>query len=841
MLRIIAAILLALASPAVVAGPLIAVAAAVAAGASAVTIAITTIMAVYSIYASSDARREQRRMAAKARAAYESSLSERSVTLLSAAPPWQIVYGRCIVGGHIVANFTSDKTGTREDGTSYTKPDGYRHLVVEFAHHECEDIHEVYLDGVALGTLDGSGWVTGGTVFETRTDTRTTTITGSGFHDAEGPVTIRHAYYELAGDGGYADVTPTLSNGDTRITNPSSNAIWVDYTVQVSVPGVRWSKHLGTSTQTVDTYLNGVAPTEWTSDHRLRGATYITITFDLENPRFQGAPPNITADVSGRKVYDPRTGLTAWSDNTALCINDWLTNVWGYNCDVDEVNASYLIAAANACDEAMSYGAKYTCNGMLNTSQPKEAVLADLEESMAGRVAYGADWMIMPGSWTTPVTLPGGGGLTDDDLHGQIDVIQVGTPTDALFNGLRGSYIPSGSATPTDIRPPYQNSTFVTADGEELWSDVALPFTDDPTTARQIARVLTERNRSGLVIKYPAKLRAIALQVGDRVPVTSAEYGFSDKVFRVTDKHFSLTSPVVLHLQEDAEDIYDEVDAATADPTPNTGLSSPWVVSALTGLAVDGSSTHMITSGAGQLVPRVLVEWDAVTSPYVASTGRIEVMWRHRDEAWQQITVTGSDTSVFLTGVKHDDRVVVKARAVIPGFGVGPWVFAAAAVDAPTLLYSVFEKNDFGSVDITGTSGTGSSYSNTTRWTAVGTFTFTPTFTGTATVELSGVASFFGTGTIYTFQVIGELIINIDFDNDTTVEDGDDFADIYMPIPWDNSSNVSGSLPFFCTKDVSVTAGVAKTWPIYAKRLESTVDTTITGLKIRVTNFQATS
>lgn len=684
MLKLVMALLLALVPVSAMAAPVIILAAQYLVK----SVIVKLVFVAIALYASADDRRHARRQAAKVRAAYQAGLTERSVTLLSATPPWQIVYGRCVVGGTIVANFTSDKTGTRENGTSYTKPDGYRHLVVEFAHHECQDIHEVYLDGVALGTLDGSGWVTGGTFFETRTDTRTTTITGSGHYDAGGVVTsILHAYYSTA--DGNIDVTPTLSLGDTRINNPSSNQIWVDFTVGVATPGVRWSEHLGTSTQTVDTYLTGVNPTEWTSNHRLRGATYITITFDLENPRFQGAPPNITADISGRKVYDPRTDLTAWSDNPALCINDWLTNLWGYDCDDDEVNEAYVIAAANACDETMSYGKKYTCNGAINTSQSKEAVLADLEESMAGRVAYSADWLLMAGSWTAPVTLPGGGGLTDDDLHGQIDVVQVGTPTDSLFNGLRGSYIPSGVATPTDIRPPYSNSTFVTADGEELWQDISLPFTDDGTMARQIARVMTERNRSGLVIKYPAKLRAIALQVGDRVPVTSTEYGFSEKLFRVTDKHFSLTSPVVLHLQEDTEASYDEVDAATADPTPNTGLSSPWVVSALSGLAVDGSDTHMITSGSGQLIPRVLVSWTAVTSPYVASNGRIEVMWRHRDLAWQQINVQGSDTSVYLTGARHDDRLVVKARAVIPGFGVGPWAFDSGAVDAPASIEDV--------------------------------------------------------------------------------------------------------------------------------------------------------
>jgi hypothetical protein len=34
----------------------------------------------------------------------------------------------------------------------------------------------------------------------------------------------------------------------------------------------------------------------------------------------------ITADIDGRTLYDPRTGLTAFSRNPALAIRDYLTN-----------------------------------------------------------------------------------------------------------------------------------------------------------------------------------------------------------------------------------------------------------------------------------------------------------------------------------------------------------------------------------------------------------------------------------------------------------------------------------------------------------------------------------
>jgi hypothetical protein len=75
-----------------------------------------------------------------------------------------------------------------------------------------------------------------------------------------------------------------------------------------------------------------------------------------------------------------------------------------------------------------------------------------------------------------------------------------------------------------------------------------------------------------LIIRYPAKLRAWPLQIGDRVTVTSTEYGFSAKTFRVTDWQFGLGTAVQLTLQEDAAAVYDLAVAATADPAPNTAL-----------------------------------------------------------------------------------------------------------------------------------------------------------------------------------------------------------------------------------------------------------------------------
>ena len=644
------------------------------------------------VYGAAAGRRKARAEAARQRAEYNASLEDRSVTALSANPPWRVIYGRCITGGDVVAIFTSDKAALRDDGTPYTKPDALKHMVVVLAAHEVQATHEIYIDGVALGTLDGSGWVTSGEFFQSASPVqRTVSIGAGGSFNAGAVVTVLAAFYEFGTglDTQFVPVSVTLSSGNTVINNPSGSAITVQYTVNVANARVRVSKHLGASGQTVDTYLNSVVPSQWTSACRLRGLAYIVLTLDLEEARFQGGPPGITADVSGRLVYDPRTSTTAWSDNPALCIRDFLMSPWGYGVDADDIDGALCNAAANACDVSISLdvggvvttGPTYTCNGAFSTGDSREAVLEDLCESMAGFATYGATWGIVAGSWSAPIMA-----LTDDDLDGQIEVAQAGAGLDAVFNGLRGQYVAAGKATPSDF-DSYQNATFVAADGEELWNDITLPFTDNKARARNLARIFVERARQGLVIRYPAKLRAWPLQIGDRVTVTSAEYGFSAKNFRVTDWQFGATTAVQLTLQEDDASVYDLADAATADPAPNTNLPNPWRVTALANVQATSSPDTVLKSGTSPVVPRILVTWDAVTDAYVADPGgQIELYWLRPGGQWVQQNAPGDGTSAYLTGPAHGEPTLIAARARNSLGAVGPFVYISHTVEG--LLFS---------------------------------------------------------------------------------------------------------------------------------------------------------
>jgi len=75
---------------------------------------------------------KQRKAAARAKAAYNASLEDRTITAVSEDAPCRYVYGRARVGSDVVAMFT---TGSK---------DQYKHLVCIHAAHECDGIEGVW-------------------------------------------------------------------------------------------------------------------------------------------------------------------------------------------------------------------------------------------------------------------------------------------------------------------------------------------------------------------------------------------------------------------------------------------------------------------------------------------------------------------------------------------------------------------------------------------------------------------------------------------------------------------------------------------------------------------------
>lgn len=113
---------------------------------------------------------------------------------------------------------------------------------------------------------------------------------------------------------------------------------------------VRIKKYLGTETQTADADLVSECA-NWTTAHRLRGCAYLYVRLQEDRDVFATGIPNIKAVVKGKKLYDPRTGSTVWSDNAALIARDYLTDPKGMAAEATEIDDTFISAAANASDE----------------------------------------------------------------------------------------------------------------------------------------------------------------------------------------------------------------------------------------------------------------------------------------------------------------------------------------------------------------------------------------------------------------------------------------------------------------------------------------------------------
>ncbi|KPF47062.1 phage tail protein [Rhizobium sp. AAP43] len=159
----------------------------------------------------------------------------------------------------------------------------------------------------------------------------------------QGPIDAIEAYYL-----GQREVT-VEANGD--ISSPP----WVK-------PGGSWANWLtkaGTGSETAWSGLMALFPTRWTSAHRVRGIAQSQLRFynpGLTKPKYlslyQNGAPDAEVIARASLIYDPRTGLTAWTDNGPLICAHVLRRdpAFGF----DRFNWTKIAATATAADQLVT-------------------------------------------------------------------------------------------------------------------------------------------------------------------------------------------------------------------------------------------------------------------------------------------------------------------------------------------------------------------------------------------------------------------------------------------------------------------------------------------------------
>ena len=482
-----------------------------------------------------------------------------------------------------------------------------------------------------------------------------------------------HIVVTLAGHE-VEEIGSVYFNEDEVLTGSGDGYATGKYAASGSYTGSLIHKHLGTTTQTVDSTLQSDFPVDWDSNHRLQGIAYIYCKLTFSNEIFVGGIPNISCVVKGKKVEDPRNTITVpptlvYSANPALCLRDYLLDAdLGMGMDASEIDDTSVIAAANICDGQVeikpvtspaTYENRYECNGQAVTSSTPDSIIGQILSSMGGTIAYsGGQVVVYAAAYRSPTVT-----LDESNMAGGFTVSTRLSARDRV-NAVKGTFISSENQWAAADFPQITSATYLADDdGIYHWRDVILPFTTSSSAAQRIARINLRQAREEIIFTAKFNLTAMQLRAGDTVMLTNANLGFSSKVFEVIA--WSLSSqgtpptPVIeLQLRETASSVYDwEVeDEVAVESAPNTTLPNPFSIDPPTNLTLTADGTTQFIQADGTVVPRIKVAWSAPTEQFVTSGGKTVIEYK-QGTATTYLTWATVDGDQTLDFISSDVRI----------------------------------------------------------------------------------------------------------------------------------------------------------------------------------------
>ena len=408
--------------------------------------------------------------------------------------------------------------------------------------------------------------------------------------------------------------------------------------------------HTGTDNQTADSNLVASVP-NWTSAHRLRGTSYVYVKLKFDVDAYPQGLPTITADLKGTKVYDPRTSTTVWSDNPALCVRDYLTNTrYGRGIDTSLIDDASFTAAANYCDTTVNIGGatvkKYTCNGIVNTSQGSIGILKQLLTSCKGFLVFtgGKYKLIIDKVETAAFT------FSEDNIIGEWKV-SLGSKN-SQFNRIRANFINKNKQWQPDIAVVESTALRTLDNGELLEKTITLPYTTDIDRAKMITTININQSRQKISCEFTSTIEALKAEVGDVVYIKHSTVGWqylnasAGKKFRIIKMALQNNDEVRVTAVEYADGSYDFGTIQVADTAPNTNLPDVTTTKIPVNLLV---AEQLFVTNTGQGVQvRANLSW---TAPTDAFAQYYEVEYAEGSGAFQFVTQTRA-TSAEVNNLK---------------------------------------------------------------------------------------------------------------------------------------------------------------------------------------------
>lgn len=612
----------------------------------------------------------------------------------------RIIYGRQRVSGVVAFIGTSAKA---------EKENAYLHIVAVLAGHEIQAIENIFINDIEVEIVDniavGQPWAElqnpyspgGEGIYATRTfpvvgdvsgrmDILSTTVNGAGQSGSSLSLTanfssgnafaglVAYPYnvnyvipkqtavqvgtdvYLTAADvsvpityynSGGVNVVQTLTLPLTKplVSSPANGSSVALYKNQSSLIFCR--KYLGTDDQTAVPELIQAFPDRWTLAHKLSKNAYLYCRMEYDANAFPNGIPNIRAVVQGKKVYDPRTGVMAYSNNAALCLRDYIASDMGYNAP-SKINEQLFIAAANVCDETVSIAAggtekRYTCNTVIDTSNTLNDNAAQLMSALSGLVSYTqGQFYVAAGAYDTP-------SITIDEswMAGGIS-LQTKIPRRELFNGVKGVFVDPNNLWQKMSYPVQESAFYKAKDGAELLREIDYPATTSAATCQRLARIALLKARQSISATLICNYKALRLRPLMTVNITNENLGWVQKPFRIMTWRYAQDGKgIEVEVEEEAAANYNWSTSLeqAVDPAPNTQLPSAFFVDAPGAPQI----TETFEGFLGVLSNTATITWEPSSSAFIS--GYLVEFKLYNNPDWITLTTT-SDTNAQIQNIE---------------------------------------------------------------------------------------------------------------------------------------------------------------------------------------------
>lgn len=363
---------------------------------------------------------------------------------------------------------------------------------------------------------------------------------------------------------------------------------------EIGTYGEHASYELVVNPTQVNAFLKANCP-DWKDEQIGRGLSFVRLSLKYSAEKFPSGIPDARFVVRGRNdIYDPRTGLAGYTENTALHILWFLRN----RCGVpdDEIVFETFASGANVCDESVgnpdgTSSPRYRSSCVIGADEQRTNVLQKLETACGGKaIRVGGRWMFQAGAYYGPYDFE----ITEDMVIGTITGSTEPT-NDAAINTVRGTFIdPSQSWTETDY-PEVSVAEWVVADGGEAAETITFSYVTDAYQAQRLANIELRRRRAGGTISVPMNFLGYNCRPGRAVRVNLPSLNILGE-FIVTNWSMGTNEGCTVQLQQYDAAQFDDAVGKPYNPIgfislPTGGLGSP------TNLAWAPDETAEVTQG----------------------------------------------------------------------------------------------------------------------------------------------------------------------------------------------------------------------------------------------------